>query len=121
MFANEAELRETLDSFDKQVRACARGEISFTEFDELYDAFYCRYALDGHESDPEEQELLARYDSRIALHRDVWAEVLTRACSDEDAPKPEYIAAGRFGSDEAVARLKRMLEQHSVRSAFERT
>ena len=114
MFTNEAELSETLDRFDELVHACAQGKISFEKFDELYDAFYRRYALHGHESDPEEQELLARYKNRIALHRDVWELILTRVCSDEDADKVAYIAAGRFGSIEAVARLNRILSRYSV-------
>lgn len=59
-------------------------------------------------------ELFARYDARIALHRDVWEEILTRVCSDQDADKPAYIAAGRFGSTEAVVRLNRILKRYSA-------
>ena len=120
MFANERDLTTTLDRFDDFVRACARGEISYSKFDRLYDTFYCAYALDGHESDAAEQELLARYEARIALHRDVWEEVLTRVCSDEDAPMPGYLAAGRFGSAEAVARLAQIVKKHFSNGAPER-
>lgn len=70
------------------------------------------YVLDGHESDVSEQELLLQYEARIAPHRDVWEEVLTRVCSDENAGKPEYIEAGRFGSEEAIAHLKRIVARH---------
>jgi hypothetical protein len=113
VFSDEADLKTTLDRFDELARSCALGKISFAKFDELYDSFYCAYALDGHESDAAEQELLARYEARIALHRDVWEEVLTRVCSDEDADQPAYVAAGRFGSAEAVARLKQIVGRHS--------
>ena len=112
MFAHEDDLRTTLDRYDELVRACAAGRLSFAWFLELYDTFYCSYALDGHESDSAEQELLGRWGDRIALHRDVWEEVLTRVCSDENAMKPEYIAAGRFGSTGAVARLRTLAERH---------
>jgi hypothetical protein len=63
-------------------------------------------------SDISEQQLMAKYEARIALHRDVLEEVLTRVSSDEDADTPAYIAAGRFGSDETVARLKEILARH---------
>ena len=100
VFSNEADLKTRLDRFDELVRACAFGKISFAKFDELYDTFYCAYALDGHESDAAEQELLARYEARIALHRDVCEEVLTRVCSDEDA------TSQRTSRQEGSARLR---------------
>ena len=112
VFSDQADLESTLDRFDELVHVCGRGEISFAEFNRLYDNFYCAYALDGHESDISEQKLLAEYEARIALHRDVWEEVLTQVSSDEDAYTPAYIAAGRFGSEEAVARLKEILARH---------
>ena len=102
----------TLDRFDELVQVCTSGEVSFADFNRLYNNFYCVYALDGHESDVREQQLLLQYEARIALHRDVWEEVLTRVCSDENTGKPEYIAAGRLGSEEAVAHLKRIVARH---------
>lgn len=119
VFAHEDELRTTLDQHDELVYRCIAGSLSFARFLELYDTFYCFYALDGHESDAAEQELLGRFEGRIALHRDVWEEVLTRVCSDEDAMKPEYIGAGRFGSTDAVPRLRTIVERHSSGTASE--
>jgi hypothetical protein len=63
------------------------------------------YALDGHESDPEEQALLSFHEGRIAVHREIWKTVMSGLASDEDAAKDEYGKIGRFGSQEAIDRL----------------
>src|SRR5690606_10181640 len=70
----EAELLRVLDLHDQLVASCARGELSWDEFDRAYDSFYPRYPLDGHESDAEELVLFEKYASRIALHREIWEQ-----------------------------------------------
>ena len=101
----EAELLSVLDEHDQLMRDCAAEQISFQYFLNKYDNFYLAYALDGHESDSKEQSLFEKYENRIAPHR-VVAEILSFLCSDEDAVKDDYIEAGRYGSDEALRRLK---------------
>jgi hypothetical protein len=108
MFASEKEFLETITRHDELVRRCIRGEISFAEFCDLYHEFYAYYALDGHESDEEERELLARHDARIAPHRIITYEILWGMCSDENAELEDYKLAGRFGSAEALRRLKQV-------------
>jgi hypothetical protein len=107
IFGSEEELLSTLDQYDRLVRDCAAGRISFQEFIDRYDTFYMTYALDGHESDPEEKELLVVHKDRIAPHRKIWERIIGGGlCADEDARKESYIQAGRFGSDEGLRRLK---------------
>jgi hypothetical protein len=55
----------------------ARGELTWAELEATYDNFYVREPLDGHESDAESRVLLQRYEARVALHRDIWEQVLT--------------------------------------------
>ena len=54
-FASEIDLLEELSAHDDLVRRCVRGDIEFREFVRLYDDFWWRFALDGHESDSAEQ------------------------------------------------------------------
>ena len=108
IFESEADLLNELSVHDELVRRCASGQLSFDVFCEQYHDFYAFYALDGHESDAEERLLLEKYASRIDPHRIVAEEILGRVCSDADAELESYREAGRFGSAEAVARLKRL-------------
>ncbi len=107
IFASEEELLSTLDRHDQLVRDCVSGRISFQEFLNRYDIFYMTYALDGHESDPEEKERLEAHEDRIAPHRKIWERIIGGGlCADEDARKDSYIQAGRFGADEGLRRLR---------------
>ena len=104
MFASEAEVQQSLEKHDNLVRRCALGEISFEEFCDQYNNYWSFYALDGHESDDEEREILDRYEDRIELHRLIAFDILGPLCSEEDSQRDIYIQAGRFGS--AVAQQK---------------
>jgi hypothetical protein len=107
MFESEEDLLSTLDDYDQLIRDCVSGRISFQEFLNKYGTFYMTYALDGHESSPEEKELFEAHEDRISLHRRVWERIIGGGlCADEDAQKELYIQAGRFGSDEGLRRLR---------------
>jgi len=109
---SDEKLLSALDKHDQLIRDCVAGRILFRIFLEHYNNFYMFYALDGHESGPEEQALFASHENRIAPHREVWDSIILRLCSDEDAPKESYIQAGYFGSDEATKRLKAISERY---------
>ncbi|HLM62154.1 MAG TPA: hypothetical protein VK308_15225 [Pyrinomonadaceae bacterium] len=107
MFESENDLLSTLEKHDQLIDDCVSKRISFSKFLEKYDTFYMTYALDGHESDLEEQALFETYENRIAPHREVWDRIIGGGlCADEDAQKESYIQANRFGSDEGLKRLK---------------
>lgn len=103
----------TIERHNQIIRACISGEITFQEFLSHYYDFYYYYALDGHESDLEERALIEKHENRILLHRKV-CEMLSGLCSDEDAMKDSYIQANRFGSEEALRRLKEITENYLV-------
>ena len=112
IFESENELLNYLDVHDNLIRKCANGQLPFWDFYEKYNNFYWYCALDGHESDEEERQLLEKYEPRILPHRIVAEEIFSGVCSDEDVRKPNYIKAGRFGSDAAVGRLRDVAEQY---------
>ncbi|MBL8524975.1 MAG: hypothetical protein JNN20_14890 [Betaproteobacteria bacterium] len=97
---------------DDLVRQCVRGEISFEQFCDKYNSYWSFYALDGHESDDEEREILERYEDRIELHRAIAFDILGPLCSDEDAKREIYVQAGRFGSIVAQQKLITLWETH---------
>lgn len=105
LFESEKDLLQTIDRYNCIIRECASEEITFEEFLNKYNSFYFYYALDGHESDEEEQKLLEKHKDKIELHLRLMEE-LQGLCSDEDAVKESYIQANRFGSKEALKRLK---------------
>lgn len=106
----EKDLLGALDRCDHLIHACASGRLSFADFQAEYNDFYWSFALDGHESDQAGQAVLAKYASRIALHQTVAEAILAKVCSDTDAAQESYRAAGRFGSTDAVTRLKLVAE-----------
>jgi hypothetical protein len=112
IFASEEELIKHLNIHDALVRECACGSLPFWEFAEKYDNFYWRFALDGHESDSEERELLEKYNYRILPHKLIAETILHCVCSDEDAKKENYKNANRFGADVAVSKIKVVSENH---------
>ena len=105
---NDTDLRVALDRYDAIVDACAVGRISFAQFLELYDNFYMTYALEGQYASDDARELLVHYERRIAIHREIWEQILTRVCGDEEARNPDFIAAGYIGSREATVRLRQL-------------
>ena len=115
MFKSESELTSILEFYDRLIRDCVSGSISFDQFLKQYDSFYMSHALDGHESDFEEQNLLKSYENRIAPHREIWESVVGAGlCSDTEAVKDEYIKAGRFGRLEATKRIAIIAKKYSL-------
>lgn len=112
MFESEAHLIDSLAHHDDLIRQCAQGQMSFTDFCSEYHDYYAFYALDGHESDDEERKLLEKYERRIEPHRIVAEAIFAGVCSDADAQLEIYQRAGRFGSAEAVRRLRELAALH---------
>jgi hypothetical protein len=108
----ENELLRELDAHDALVEKCARGELSWSEFEAGYDSFYPRYPLDGHESDADELALFEKHAVRIALHREIWEQVLTKVTGDEHARQQATIDAGFIGAHEAVRRIQALATKH---------
>ncbi len=106
MFKDESDLLELIAAHDRLVVQCASGALGFDTFMQKYDTFPMRCALDGHESDEEERQLLARHATRCTPHLRIWNEILTRVCAEEHAQKPEYARAGWLGRAEATKILR---------------
>jgi hypothetical protein len=109
IFESEDELLRELRKHDDLVGKCVQGQLGFWDFCEQYNDFYAYYALDGHESDDEEIALLEKYGDRIELHRVIAWDILGKVCGDDDAKRDVYQQAGRFGSAEALARLRTLV------------
>lgn len=112
IFESEYEFLEVMDKYDQMIQQCAKGDIVFKDFLEKYNDFYAYYALDGHESDEQELALFEKYGWRIKPHEELAQEILSYLCNDDDALKDSYINAGRFGSNEALRRLKALSEKY---------
>ena len=58
IFESEQEILSTIEKHNQIINECISEKITFQEFLDKYNDFYAYYALDGHESDLEEQKLL---------------------------------------------------------------
>lgn len=112
MSTAEDELIRELDAHDALVGQCARGELTWSEFETAYDSFYPRYPLDGHEADTDELSLFEKHAVRIALHQEIWERVLTKVTGDEHLRQQATIDAGFIGSHEAVRRIQELASKH---------
>ena len=110
IFESEKDLLSKLAEYEQLINDCANEVVSFWEFVEKYNNFYHYYALDGHESDDEEFELLLKHEKRLLIHEQVTEQILNYVCSDDDANKPIYVNNGRFGSEVALRKLKSLTE-----------
>jgi hypothetical protein len=108
----ETELLGLLETHDALVRDCVTGRISLDEFLRRYNDFPFAYALDGHESAPDEKQMLGRHARRIDFHLGVMRS-LAGLCSQEDAQNPLYIKAGRFPPSVAIQRLKAFADEYA--------
>lgn len=106
IFQSEADLLNEIAKHDALVEQCVSGAITFEQFLDSYNSFYYRFALDGHESDDEERQLLSKHARLIAPHRAIANDVLGRVCSDADLALESYKQAGRIGSGEAIKRMR---------------
>jgi hypothetical protein len=111
---DEDQLRRALDHHDELVRHCLSGALPFNDFVDAYGSFWDEYALDGHESDTAHRQLLVSLEVRIALHREIAEQVMSRLCSDADATDSRFIQAGRYGSAVAFQRLAIVAKRFSL-------
>ncbi len=109
IFASESELLEVLERADAMIAACVAGTLGVRELLDQLGHLQGYHALDGHESDEEEVALLARHRTRIEWIERALGEI-SEMCADDDANKEAYIKAGRFGSVEALRRLRALAE-----------
>ena len=109
---SEAELSTILKKGAKLILDCVQGCISFETFLFEYDSFYLYHALDGHESDDAELELLQKYEAEITIHEKIWDEIITKI-TDDKFLDPEAINKGFIGSYIGLWRLKKIAEEYS--------
>ena len=112
MFESESDLLLTIKRYDGIVRECLSEKITFEEFLIKYNSFYY-YALDGHESDEEEQNLFEKHKDKILPHLEIM-EKLSVYCSDPNALKESSLQANRFGSEEGLRQLKEICARYNI-------
>jgi hypothetical protein len=107
----ESELIRALDEHDQLAVQCAAGNMDFWDFEARYDSLYPRYPLDAHESDAEGLAILAKHERRVALHREIWQQVITKVTRDEFA-QANGKSHGFITAEEAKVRLKHLVDKH---------
>ena len=110
----EADLEDALRVHDELVARCAIGELGVRDFLAVYDSFYPRWALDGHEGGT---SVLARHADRIEIHRRIWDEVECHITSEEHAGNPAHRKSGFIGEQEALSRLRAIAKNGGLADA----
>ena len=106
MFENEEGLKALIEQKKNLLWQVLNDEIQIDTFFMKYDSFYFTYALDGHESDEEEKDLLLKYSTEIEIFRKIELEIFCRICSDEDSQKEIYVQNDRISKSQAIGEIK---------------
>lgn len=117
MAMTATELEKILAKLDSLVVQCVSGQLTIDQFIKDYGYPIGEYALDGHESDDEEQRVLQEHEKPLELHFAIAEEILHRLCTREQALENVYREAGRIGPDEAFIRLKQVVTKYGVQNA----
>lgn len=107
------ELAKALSDATSLVLSAANGEIALGDFLEAYGNFYHRYALNGHEADPDAQ-LLTELHWAVEFHRKVQEEVLDRAYLNSDLDQASLNRIGRIDLGQVRSRLAALCEQEDA-------
>ena len=100
-----------------------KGDCTFQEFVNEYGNFFYYEALDGHEANQQEQEVLSQLNDAVDLHRRVQCEVIDLVCFDhsgDSARTKEYLEAGRITPVQARERLEQLSQQCDLESMVEK-
>ncbi len=116
MMREKEELRESLRQGTSLVAEVVQGRISIAEFVVRYDNFFYYEALDGHEADAQEHQLLDEYREIISLHEQVQTSVVDLIYLDNDGRREEFLAAGRIDPETAARRLGDLTRQYKLTS-----
>ena len=111
---NRSDLIAITNKLTQLVKKCVSGELSFNEFLVKYGNPIGEYALDGHESNLEEKEMLKNNTDLIKLHVEITESILHPLCSSEQAKDPLYVENGRIGPEVAFKLLKEIASRHEV-------
>ena len=107
------ELVKALIDTTSLVMSAGNREISLDEFLEAYGSFYYSYALDGHESHPEER-LLNELQWAIEFHRKVQEEVLNHVYLRGDLDRASLNRIGRIDLEQARSRLSELCKEQDA-------
>lgn len=107
------ELVEALTDATALVVSVGNGEISPGEFLEAYGSFYYSYALDGHESHPEER-LLNELHWAIEFHRKIQEEVLNRVNLRGARDRESLNRIGRIDLEQAGTRRSALCKEQDA-------
>jgi hypothetical protein len=112
MFESESDLLLTIKQYDEIVRECLSEKITFEEFMIKYNSFHY-YALDGHGSDEEEQNLFEKHKDKILPHLEIMEKLLGYR-PETGAVKDPHTQANHFGSEEGLRYLKEICEKYNI-------
>ncbi len=91
-----------------------KRECTLEEFLNEYGNFYYYEALDGHEADDEQQQVLDEFREIIEFHGKVQMEVVDLVYLDDSEHAKQYINTGRITADQARERLEELNQKYDA-------
>lgn len=89
------------------------GDIELLQFIDEYNNHYYSEALDGHEANEDQRQILAQFESVINFQRRIQFEVVDKLYLGE-MESIELARIGRLGESEAIQKLKDLSKEHNV-------
>ena len=93
------------------------GDIEFLQFIDEYNNDYYSEALDGHEANEDQLQILAQFESVINFQRRIQFEVVDKLYLG-DMDSIELARIGRVNEDEALQKLRSLSDEYNVEAMF---
>ena len=114
------EIIKTLFKATLLISRAVHKEISITEFSKVYDSFFYYEALDGHEADETQKEVLREFKDAIDLHEQVQTTVVDLLYTGNAEKRQLYLDTGRIDEEQAKRRLQALSEQFDLQKIVSR-
>ena len=111
-------LMSSLLNYTKLIEDVIDGEISFSNFLLKYKSFYHYEALDGHEANDSQKQVLIELSYAIKLHEDIQCNILDKIYEGEIFDENQIIEE-RISPIEAFKRLKNIKIKYNLKSIIQ--
>ena len=106
-------LKKLLFDATELVKKLINGEMDIDSFITNYNNFYYYNALDGHEADSLDRELIKKYKKYINFHKDIQKNIIDKLYLGKSNYEL-YIKAGRILPDQALELINRVARSYDI-------
>lgn len=116
----EEELKKSITDVIHLILSFNEDKLSIEEFIEIFNNFYYFEALDGHEANTNQKIILQKWSDVISILAQIQTEIIDRVYVKDDEMHDLYIKTGRIDREQAVQKLKKILQEKNINELLEK-